>query len=58
MIILISFVGLCLTWPILIPINLTGHGKLKGLDRLTIGNVQDPNKYYVHLFLSWIFLGR
>jgi hypothetical protein len=55
--ILICFVGLCLTWPILFPINITGGGKSKGLDSLTIGNVKNPNRYYAHLFISWIFLG-
>jgi len=57
MILLICFVGLCLTWPILFPVNITGGGKSKELDRLTIGNVKDPNRYYAHLFVSWIFLG-
>lgn len=58
MIILICFVGLCMTWPILFPVNINGGGKAKELDRLTIGNVKNPNKYYVHLFISWVFLGK
>lgn len=57
MIILICFVGLCMTWSVLFPVNINGGGKLKKLDRLTIGNVKNPNKYYVHLFISWVFLG-
>jgi len=58
MIILICFVGMCMTWPVLFPVNINGGGNSKELDRLTIGNVKDPNKYYVHLFISWVFLGK
>ncbi|TLD21843.1 DUF221-domain-containing protein [Venturia nashicola] len=57
MINLICFVGLCMTWPVLFPVNINGGGKSKELNRLTIGNVKNPNKYYVHLFISWVFLG-
>lgn len=47
-----------MTWPVLFPVNINGGGKSKELDRLTIGNVRNPNKYYVHLFISWVFLGK
>jgi hypothetical protein len=56
MIILICAVGVGLTWPILFPINITGGGKSKALDRLTIGNVKDPNLYYAHVVVAWAFL--
>jgi hypothetical protein len=43
---------------VLFPVNINGGGKSKELDRLTIGNIKNPNKYYVHLFISWVFLGK
>ena len=56
MIILICGVGVGLTWPILFPINITGGGKGEQLDRLTIGNVRDPNLYYAHMVVAVVFL--
>ncbi|KAF2719046.1 DUF221-domain-containing protein [Polychaeton citri CBS 116435] len=38
------FVGCCITWPILFPINATGGGGQKQFDILTFGNV--TNNYY------------
>jgi hypothetical protein len=58
MIILICAVGVALTWPILFPINITGGGKSKQLDRLTIGNVKDSNRYYAHAGIAWVFLSK
>ena len=28
------------------------------LDLLAFGNVVDKNRYYAHVFIAWIFLGR
>ena len=55
--ILICFVGCCLTWPILFPINATGGGGQKQLNLLSFSNVQDKNRYYAHVFVSWVFIG-
>ncbi|KAI5812975.1 hypothetical protein BZA77DRAFT_132348 [Pyronema omphalodes] len=58
---MICFVGCCLTWPILFPLNATGAGMKNGLDVLGFGNVNNPdnsnnsNRFYAHVFLSWIF---
>lgn len=53
----ICFLGCLLLWPILFPVNITnGNGK-EQLDMLTFGNVSDKNRYFAHVFLSWIFFG-
>ncbi|KAI5805205.1 hypothetical protein EDC01DRAFT_627090 [Geopyxis carbonaria] len=56
---LICFVGCCLTWPILFPLNATGGNNQDGLDMLSYSNVSDNNKnrLYAHVFVGWIFLG-
>ncbi|OIW22745.1 DUF221 domain-containing protein [Coniochaeta ligniaria NRRL 30616] len=53
----ICFVGLCLTWPILLPLHGTGGSGLKELDLLTIGNVLRDSKFYAHVVVSWCFFG-
>jgi calcium permeable stress-gated cation channel len=55
--IFLCFVGCAITWPILLPINATGGGTSKQLDRLSIGNVTDPNKLYAHAIVAWLFFG-
>ncbi|KAI4123378.1 MAG: hypothetical protein LQ338_005294 [Usnochroma carphineum] len=50
-------VGCFITWPVLFPVNATGHGGQKQLDLLAFGNVVDKNRYYAHVFIAWIFLG-
>src|SRR5256885_12996911 len=37
-IILLCFVGSCITWPILFPVNATGGGDASQLDRISISN--------------------
>lgn len=56
-IIRICFVGCCLTWPILLPINATGGGGEKQFNRVAFGNVRDPARYYAHALIAWVFLG-
>jgi len=57
MITLICFTGVIITWPILIPINVTGGAKQHELDLLTFGNIKgaQKNRYYAHVVLAWIF---
>lgn len=38
------FVGCCLTYPILFPLNATGGNNQEGLDVLSYSNVSDANK--------------
>ena len=58
-IIAICFVGSCITWPILFPINATGGGNASQLDKITIGNVAKNNKSHLwaHLVVAWVFFG-
>ncbi|KAI1377913.1 DUF221-domain-containing protein [Hypoxylon crocopeplum] len=54
-IIFICFVGCCLTWPILMPVNATGGGSSTQLDKIGIGNVKDKDRFYVHAIIAWVF---
>ncbi|KAI1151588.1 hypothetical protein F4825DRAFT_350852 [Nemania diffusa] len=56
----ICFVGCCITWPILFPINITGGGGKSQLDLLTYANINNKtqyNRYYAHVFVAWAFYG-
>lgn len=57
MITIICLVGVVITWPILIPINVTGGAKQHELDLLTFGNIKaaEKKRYYAHAILAWIF---
>lgn len=60
--VIMTLVGCLFTWPILFPINATGHANppRQQLDILTIGNV-DPYsnygyRYYAHAIVAWIYI--
>lgn len=53
--VIICFVGCCITWPVLFPVNATGGGGQKQLDVVSFSNVHDNNRYYAHTFIGWIF---
>ncbi|KAI1816934.1 DUF221-domain-containing protein [Poronia punctata] len=56
----ICFVGCCITWPVLFPINATGQGIQTELNILSYANVNPDtqyNRYYAHVFIAWIFYG-
>lgn len=61
--IVICLVGICITWPILFPVNGTGPGGLKELDLLGMGNATQSNtpssyyRWFAHAFVAWIFYG-
>lgn len=57
MIVLISVVGCCLTWPILFPINATAGGDASQLDKISFSNINNPKKLYAHAIVAWAFLG-
>ncbi|KAK0629621.1 hypothetical protein B0T17DRAFT_487473 [Bombardia bombarda] len=60
MAVVLCFVGCCITWPILFPVNATGGGGQEQLDILSyanIDNVTHKNSYYAHVFVSWAYLG-
>ncbi|EJT78079.1 phosphate metabolism protein 7 [Gaeumannomyces tritici R3-111a-1] len=60
--IVITFVGCCITWPILFPVNITGGGGQQGLNKLTYSNVNvaiegGHHRYFAHAFAAWLFYG-
>ncbi|KAM0143464.1 hypothetical protein ACHAQE_002498 [Botrytis cinerea] len=62
MTVVIMFVGCCITWPILFPINATGGGGAQQLDILSMGNIDSStssgrDRYYATCFVGWIFFG-
>jgi hypothetical protein len=57
---IICFVGVCITWPILFPINATGGGSEKELDVLSYANINNEthkSRYYAHVFVGWAYFG-
>ncbi|KAF2141021.1 uncharacterized protein K452DRAFT_299083 [Aplosporella prunicola CBS 121167] len=56
-VVVICFIGFLITGTILLPINATGGGGQHQLDRLSFSNVKDPNRYYAHTFVAWVFFG-
>ncbi|KXX72840.1 Uncharacterized protein RSN1 [Madurella mycetomatis] len=60
MTLVLCFVGCCITWPILFPVNATGGGGQVQLDILTYGNINQEtqnNRYYAHAFVAWLYFG-
>lgn len=60
MLVVISFVGCCILWPILFPINITGGNGKTQLSRLGYGNVNSDtqkDRYYAHALMAWVFYG-
>ena len=54
----LCFLGTCITWPILIPLNATGGGNASQLDRISFSNVAKYDHLWAHVVLSWVmFLG-
>ncbi|OTB12270.1 hypothetical protein K445DRAFT_25843 [Daldinia sp. EC12] len=56
-VIFICFVGCCLTWPILMPVNATGGGSSTELDKIGIGNVRKKGHLYAHAIIACVFFG-
>ncbi|KAF3767576.1 DUF221-domain-containing protein [Cryphonectria parasitica EP155] len=58
--VVISFVGCCITWPVLFPVNATGGGGQSQLDVLSYSNINqqtEKNRYFAHALVAWVFLG-
>ncbi|KAI0485274.1 hypothetical protein GGR56DRAFT_662999 [Xylariaceae sp. FL0804] len=56
----ICFVGCCIMWPVLFPVNATGSGGSTQVDILSYANINqktEKNRYYAHVFMAWIFYG-
>lgn len=60
MLVVIAFVGCCILWPILFPVNATGGGGQRELSILAYSNVdnrQQKNRYYAHALAAWVYYG-
>ena len=62
MTVVIMFVGACITWPVLFPVNVTGGGGEQQLDMLSMSNINKDaphgkDRYYAHCFCGWLFFG-
>jgi hypothetical protein len=57
MLVKMAFVGAIITWPVLFPVNATGGGGESGLDIISFSNVNNPNRYFAHAIIAWIFFG-
>lgn len=55
----ICFVGSCITFPILFPINATGGGGNVQLDLLSFSNVSETRyaRLFAHALVAWVFVG-
>lgn len=51
------FVGCLITWPILLPINVTGGAGNTQLDALSFSNVLNPKRYYAHALVGCFYFG-
>ncbi|KAI0152345.1 DUF221-domain-containing protein [Hypoxylon sp. NC0597] len=59
-IVVVCFVGCCILWPVLFPVNATGTGSAEQVDILSYSHVNrdtQTNRYYAHTFMAWIFYG-
>lgn len=61
MTVVVMFVGACITWPVLFPVNITGGGGGGELNMLSMSNINKSGngkyRYYAHTFCGWLFFG-
>lgn len=62
MTVVIMFVGACITWPILFPVNATGGGTGGQLNMLSMSHIDKEKsggkyRYFAHCFCGWIYFG-
>lgn len=53
----LSLLGVILLYPILLPVNATNGRNYQGFELLSFANVTNKNRFFAHVFLSWIFYG-
>ena len=56
--IVLCAVGVCITWPVLFPVNATGHGGQSQLDKVSFSNNKPGYRYFAHALVAWVFLGK
>ncbi|GAV52255.1 hypothetical protein ZYGR_0AG02460 [Zygosaccharomyces rouxii] len=52
-----SLLGIILMYPIILPVNATNGRNYQGFELLSFANVTNKNRFFAHVFLSWIFYG-
>ncbi|KAL1858947.1 hypothetical protein VTK73DRAFT_7723 [Phialemonium thermophilum] len=60
MTVVICFVGCCITWPVLFPVNATGAGNQKELNILSYSNINRSTqkyRYFAHALICWVYFG-
>lgn len=60
MTVILCFVGVCITWPILFPVNATGKAGQKQLNILSYSNINKDTqnkRYYAHALVGWAYFG-
>lgn len=58
MTVVICFVGCCITWPVLFPVNATGGGGQEQLDILSYSNINRTTqkyRYFAHALVCWVY---
>lgn len=56
---MITFVGCCMTFPVLWPVNATGGGGKPQMDMLNFSNISHQyGRYFAHAFIAWFFVGK
>lgn len=56
----ICFVSMCITWPILLPLNATGGNGKQQLEIISYSNInieRNANRLYAHAVLAWVIYG-
>ncbi|KAK3712581.1 hypothetical protein LTR37_009024 [Vermiconidia calcicola] len=56
-VVFVCFVGCCITWPILLPVNATGGGNASQLDKISFSNIAKNDHLWAHTAVAWVFFG-
>lgn len=56
-IIFVCFLGCCITFPVLLPINYTGGGTASQLDKISFSNIDDNSHLWGHVAVAWVLFG-
>ncbi|EED24591.1 DUF221 domain protein, putative [Talaromyces stipitatus ATCC 10500] len=52
---IISFAGIIILWPVLLPVHATGGAGNTQMDQFSFSNVTNPTKYYAHAVMGMIY---
>jgi len=51
-------VGCLITWPVLFPVNATGHGGQQQFNILSMSNVENAWRFWAHAGCAWLYFGK